>query len=135
MADPLAVKVKDCSHPGHEEGHSVFLAPTLPMDGGITAEQDLFAAAGDERLLTRLWLKTFVTYGATGWDLCDGAGNDLPFTVEALLGDWSLARAVANRASELYADSVMSPFLNKPAGRSRTGRTRGTTSARPQPTP
>jgi hypothetical protein len=132
MTDSLAVKVKDC--PVHEEGHSVFLAPTLPLEGGITAEQDLFAAAGDERLLTRLWLKTFVTYGATGWDLCDGEGNDLPFSVEAILADWSLARPVANRASELYADSVISPFLSKPAGRSPTGRTRATTSRRPQPT-
>lgn len=133
MTDSLAVKVKDCSH--HEEGHSVFLAPTLPMDGGITAEQDLFAAAGDERLLTRLWLKTFITYGVTGWDLCDGEGNDIPFDVEALLADWTLARPVANRASELYADSVMAPFLTKPAGRSPNGRTRGTTSRRQQPTP
>jgi hypothetical protein len=133
MTDSLAVKVKDC--PEHEEGHSVFLAPTLPLDGGITAEQDMFAALGDERLLTRLWLKTFVTYGATGWDLHDEEGAPLPFSVEAILADWSLARPVANRASELYADSVMNPFLNKPAGRSPTGRTRGTTSRRQQPTP
>src|SRR5262245_43976162 len=135
MTDSLAVKVKDCSVEGHEEGHSVFLAPTLPMDGGITAEQDLFAAAGDERLLTRLWLKTFITYGATGWDLCDGEGGELDFDLDLLLSDWTLARPVANRASELYADSVMAPFLSKPAERSRTGRTRGTTSRPQQPTP
>lgn len=132
MTDALAVKVKDC--PEHEEGHSVFLAPTLSFEGGITAEQDLFAAAGDERLLTRLWLKTFLVHGATGWDLHDENGDDLPFSVDTLLADWSLARPVAEKASELYADSVMNPFLNKPAGRSPTGRTRGTTSRRPQPT-
>jgi hypothetical protein len=133
MTDSLAVKVKDC--PEHEEGHSVFLAPTLPLDGGITAEQDMFAALGDERLLTRLWLKTFVTYGATGWDLHDEEGAPLPFDVEVILADWTLARPVADKASGLYADSVMNPFLNKPAGRSPTGRTRGTTSRRQQPTP
>ena len=131
--ETLAVKVKDC--PEHEEGHSVFLAPTLSMEGGITAEQDLFAAVGDERLLTRLWMKTFVTYGATGWDLHDEDGNELPFSVEVLLADWALARPVAEKASELYADSVMNPFLKKPAGRSPTGRTRGTTSRRREPTP
>ena len=130
MADPLAVKVKDCSHPGHEEGHSVFLAPTLTLDGGIAAEQDLVAADGDSQKLIRLWLRTFVTHGAVGWDFCDGEGNDIPFDLDTILADWSLARPVADAASDLYSHSVVAPFQNRPAGRSLNGRTGNTTSRR-----
>lgn len=130
--DQLAVKVKDCAVEGHEAGHSVFLAPTLSLDGGIAAEQDFLEAnkSGDDKLLVRLWLKTFVTHGAVGWDLHDEEGNDLPFSVEAVLADWTIARPVADRASELYSDSVVAPLTNEPARRSPTGRTERSTSSR-----
>ena len=130
MSDVLAVKVRDCSIEGHEEGHSVFLAPTLSLEGGITAEQNIVEAQGDQSKLIRLWLRTFVTYGAVGWDLHDEEGTPLPFSVEAVLADWAIARPVADRASDLYGDSVMAPFQNQPAGRSPTGPKRPTTSRR-----
>ena len=122
----LAVKVKDC--PEHEEGHSVFLAPTISMDGGMAAEQAIVKFEGDE--LIRALLKIYVTHGATGWDLHDEEGNDLPFSVEALLADWSLSRQVADRAASLYSEAIFAPFQTKPAGQSPTGRTRRTTSRR-----
>lgn len=124
----IPVKVRDCSE--HEEGHSVFLSPILSFDGGITAEQDIVNANGDQQKLVRSWLKTFVTHGAVGWDLHDEEGNALPFSVEAVLADWSIARPVSDRAAELYGDSVMAPFQNEPARRSPTGRTARSTSSR-----
>lgn len=123
------VRIRACSCPDtpHEEGDGVFLSPTLPAEGGIVAEQQM-GESRDTDELTRRWLVTFVRYGVTG-------ANYEPFSVDALLADWALARPVAIRAGELYQASVITPFLPTPAKPSRTGRTRATTSQAPSPTP
>ena len=93
-----AVRVRDCACPGEphsEEGDIVFLASTLPAEGGIVAEQQM-SDVQDVETLTRRWLITFVRYGATGWNLHDEDGPT-PFDVEVLLADWALARPVALR--------------------------------------
>ena len=129
----IPVRVRDCACPDTphaDEGDLVYLAPTLPMSGGILAEQQMFDAKGDGPMLTRLWLETFVRHGAVEWNLLDEAGDPVPFDVDVILADWSLARLVANQASELYADAVMAPFLTKPGARSPTGPTGPTTSRR-----
>ena len=128
----VSVHVRDCDI--HEEGHSVSLLPTISLEGGIAAEQDLYAAQGNEAEITKRWLMTFVRYGAVDWDLCDN-GEPMPFDLEALLADYSLARPVADKASELYAAAVLAPFQTKPEARSPTGRTRATTSRRRRRTP
>ena len=139
MADPVAVRVRDCACPDspHAEGDLVYLSPTLPLDGGILAEQQLLAsiAEGDSDKLTRLWLRTFLEHGATGWNLLDAEGNDVPFDIGVLLADWRLARPVADRASDLYAESVTDPFEVTQPSRSPTGPTRRGTSATRRPTP
>jgi hypothetical protein len=119
----IAVRVRDCAcpeTPHAEEGDRVFLSPTLPAEGGIVAEQDMAAAAGNADELTRRWLITFTKYGVTG-------ANYEPFSVDALLADWALARPVAIRAGELYQASVIAPFQTPSAKPSRSGRTKATT--------
>lgn len=128
----VSVHIRDCEH--HEEGHSVLLLPTLSLDGGVAAEQDLVTAAGDANLLTRLWLKTFIRYGAVGWDMCE-AGTSIPFDLDALIADYAIARPVAEKASDLYSATVLAPFQQASAKPSANGRTRGTTSRRQRPTP
>ena len=83
----VPVRVRDCACPDtpHDEGDIVYLLPTLPMDGGILAEQQMTEAQGDGQRLTRLWLKTFITYGAVGWNLVDEAGEPVPFDIEVIL--------------------------------------------------
>jgi hypothetical protein len=117
------VRVRDCAcpeTPHAEEGDGVFLRSTLSAEGGIAAEQDMTAAAGDPDALTRRWLITFVRYGVTG-------ANYEPFSVDELLADWAIARPVAIRAGELYQASVIAPFLPPPKKPSRTGRTAAST--------
>lgn len=137
MPDLVPVRVRDCACPDlphADDGDIVFLAPTLDVDGGSEAERDLVEAAGDERLLQRRWLRTFVTYGAKGWNLVDADGEAVPFDVDAILSDWRLARPVGDAASDLYVDSVTAPFVKALQARSPTGRTAGTTSRRRRPT-
>lgn len=129
------VRVRDCACPDtpHEEGDGVLISTTLSAEGGIVAEQ-LVSQVTDTDLLTQKWLVAFIRYGAVGWNIQNEDGP-VPFDVEDLLADWALARPVALRAGELYQAAVMAPLQTAPAKPSRNGRTRGTTSRRPSPTP
>lgn len=139
MAEPVKVKVRECPTGLHNgEGDWVLLAPTLSLDGGLAAEQDLrdvnsSSPDAQERAnrIQRRWAITFVRHGATGWNFHDEEGNGLEFDVEELLADYGLARPVADQAADLYTDAVLRPFLTLLAARSPTGRT-GATTSRPR---
>jgi len=136
--EPISVRVRDCACPDAPhaaEGDLIYLRPTLSLEGGILAEQQLYEAAGDPARLTRLWLHTFVRHGAMGWNLLDEDGDPVPFDVDTILNDWTLARPVGDAASDTYSDAVMRPFQKKLEARSPTGRTRRGTSRTHQPTP
>lgn len=140
MADPIRVTVRECPDGTHNgEGDWVALAPTLSLEGGLVAEADLRAVRNipDEtergEALNRRWVLTFVRYGAKDWNFHTEEGP-LPFDIEAILADYSLARLVAERANDLYAESVMRPFLTRQPKRSPTGPTAATTSPRPRRT-
>ena len=138
MPTQIAVRVRDCACPDTphaDEGDIVYLSPTLSLEGGILAEQQLYDSAGDAARLTRLWLRTFVEHGATGWNFTDENGDPVPFDVSVILADWSLARPIGDAASDTYSESVMRPFQMTAASRSPTGPTRRGTSRTRRPTP
>jgi hypothetical protein len=132
-----------CRHPGTpHEGHTIYLRPHLGLEAGLAAEavlvdvnRDLPAHADtpeDDPIwakrqaeIMRRWLPIFVRHGAAGWDL------DEPFDVEAVLGDYGLARNVADMAGDLYTPEVMAPFQAAPAKTSPTGPTGASTSPAP----
>lgn len=144
------VRVRDCACPDapHEDGDIVYLNPKLSVSGGIAAEQIIteFVTAHAPRKkgavvtlptnddLTRRLLTAFTRHETVGWNLVDDKGKPVPFDPEVIAGDWSLARAVAGRAGELYIETAMAPFQSKPAERSPTGQTPATTSPRRTPT-
>lgn len=132
-----------CKH-GHHPEHTITLAPTISMAGGIEAEKAMLEVAQADhadnvariRALTYAWAPIFARHAAIDWDLCDESGDPLPFDVEAILADYSLARLVADKAGDLgYGTAVMAPFESKPAKPSRPSRIRATTSAPVEPTP
>ena len=132
------VRVRDCACPGtpHEDGDIVYVAAKLPFQGGLVANQQAISQAeavarGETNQLQNLWLETFVRYGAKGWNLLDERGGPVPFDVEDLLADYSLALPIAEKANDLgYGDAAMAPFLRQPARPSANGRTPATTSRR-----
>lgn len=128
-------RVRDCACPGtpHEEGDVVYLSPTISLDGGIAAEQDVANSKGDSDLLIRLWVRTFLTHEAKGWNLVDENGP-VPFDLDTLFADYALARPAADRAVELYGDTVLAPLLARLTKQSPTGQTTGTTSRTPKRT-
>ncbi len=156
MSELVAVRVRDCECPDtpHEEGDVVYVAPTLPLAGGLQAESDRAAAlaaaiatagpmpqggyseAAKESMavymveqLRQKWLVTYVRYGAKDWNLI-GESGPLPFSVEALVADYSLARLVADKCDELYGETVALPLLQRQPKPSQPGRTPRKTSAK-----
>ena len=146
------VRVRDCACPNtpHLEGDLIYLSRTLPFRGGLIAnrqaiERSKEVAQGKSNNLSDDWLETFIRYGALGWNLLSSDGDDVPFDVEAILADYSMARLVAEKANDLgYGDAAMAPFLQKaqakpsangrkPPKRSGGGRTPATTSAQKTP--
>lgn len=145
MAEPVVVRVRGCTCPGTpHDADVVLMAPTLSLLGGLEAEHDnsvalaeTFAAAGpgpytDEQQsqmaldmterLRRRWLVTYVRYGAIGWNFEDEQGP-IPFDVEAILADYGIAQAVAEKGDELYGETVARPLLARLATPSRRGPT------------
>lgn len=135
-----SVRVMDCSCPETpHDGHHVFLAPTISLEGGIEAERVMLEIANGNyatetertRALTYAWAPVFVRHGAKDWDLCDVEGNPRPFDLDEVMGDYSMARLVADKCGELgYGSAVLAPFLTRRASPSRNGSTRATTSRR-----
>lgn len=130
MAELVTARVRDCACPGtpHDDGDVVYLSPVISLDGGIAAEQDVVKAEGDTDKLIRLWVRTFLTFEAKGWNLVDEAGEPVPFSLDALFSDYGLARPAADKAVDLYGDTVLGPLLKRLVGRSPTGQTTATTS-------
>lgn len=146
MTALVPVRVRDCTAPQtpHPEGHNVFVAPTISLEGGIEAERAMLDIAGKDfpndamriRALTYAWAPIFVRHGAQDWDFCDENGDPIPFDVDTLMADYSLARLVADKCGDLgYGTAVMAPFQTTPEKPSVTGPTRATTSRRPRQTP
>jgi hypothetical protein len=114
----------------------VFLAPKLSLAGGLAANGDIIQAAGDGSILAAAWKATFVKHGAVGWNLLDEDGDPVDFDVNVLLEDYSLSEALADKADDLYGESVMRPLLLRLKNISPNGRTsrNGSTSRTPPST-
>lgn len=149
------MRVRDCSCPGtpHEDGDEIYLRPALGLEGGLEAEGALLEsvrlfplpenaseAKTDEVASQRAtfirprWFATFIRHGAIGWNLVDEKGRPVPFEVEKVLEDYSLARLAAEEANDLYSNSVLAPFQDPPAKPSLNGRTDGGIHPPSQPT-
>ena len=134
--EPIIVRARDCACPGtpHGEGDTVSLLPKLSLSGGLAAQADIIAAAGDGSILAQRWLVTYVRHGAVGWNIANEAGP-IPFDVDELLADYGFALPVAERADELYSPAVIDPLTRRLGETSRTGRTGASTSPRVQSIP
>lgn len=142
------MRVRDCACPGtpHPDGDEVYLRPHLDLAGGLAAEGALLESvrryplsdnapkaveakvvAERTAYLRPAWFEIFLRHGAIGWNLLDSDGHAVPFDVDDLIGDYSLARLAAEQANEQYSGSVLAPFQTPPARHSQNGQTAGGT--------
>jgi hypothetical protein len=128
--------VVPCLH-GHHDSHTVRIAPMVSLPGAIEAERMMFdIASGNghagkltDRELTYAWAPVFVRDGVRDYDLCDEQGDALDFDPDVVVGDYRLARLVAEACNEAgYGAAILAPFLETQAKRSPTTPTTATTS-------
>jgi hypothetical protein len=138
MAGLVPVRFRGCECPGtpHKQpvtyanadkpiaGDVAFLTPKLSYAGGLIASADISNALGRGDMLKELWTVTFVRYGCVAWNLVDEDGDPVPFDVEVLLDDYDLAVPVAEKADDLYGDTVSRPFLQRIRSIGRRGPTK-----------
>lgn len=141
MDGMVFARMRDCACPGtpHPEGDGVWLTPTVSLAGGLALEADLRAALVEaatsdqwneeavSTLVTSKWLTTALRHCAVGWNLEDEAGP-VPFDVDRLLADYTLARHVADAAADLYSETVLVPLAQSVSGASANGSSNGSTS-------
>src|SRR6188768_1748310 len=136
MADTEFVRVRECPDDSHPEGDGVWIATRMSLECGIEARRAIVAASkesgGDEDLmdgaLIRRWFKVYALHAPVSWNLHDE--KPWPFDPQRLVDDFDLGYPVADRADDLYRESVMRPLLQASQQTSRSGATGGSTSPR-----
>jgi hypothetical protein len=137
MADTEFVRVRECPDGSHPEGDGVWIASRPSLDTGIASRQAFVAAyqeAGDDpvaldRAILRHLMVAFARYAPVSWNLHDKDGEEWPFNTQRLVDDYDLGYVVADRADDLYRESVMRPLLDAPSTTSRRG-TNGSSTSR-----
>ena len=125
MPETIAVRVADCGCPDTphaDDGHLVYLRAKLSLECGTQAQLDLNAHRDDINALLRAWTDTFVRYGVTGTNWME------PFDIDAIIEDYDLSNPVAEKANELYQESLLRPLGVSRPNSSSGGRTAPSTS-------
>ena len=131
-AAPVEVPLDACYCPNTpHERDIVYLAPALPMAGGMAAQSAIADGLGDSITLQGMLAEVWVRFGVVGWNLVDDTGDDLPLnpaTIKAALPYGKGGRLVAERADDLYAEDILAPLVARLRPTSRRGPTNGSTS-------
>jgi hypothetical protein len=144
MADTEFVRVRECPDGSHPEGDGVWIATRPSLDCGIASRQAFVAAyqeAGDDpvaldRAILRHLMVAFARFAPVRWNLHDAEHvtksnptGEWEFDTRKLVDDCDLGYVVADRADDLYRESVMRPLLEVPSTPSASGAVDGMTSA------
>lgn len=132
---PVPLGFCPCEGTPHPDGDIVYLRPDLPVPAGIKARA-WFAEAMTGELdtvnlqgrIAALWLEV----GVTSWTFLDDDGAPIPVTAENIVRALPYGkggRLVADKADDLYVDSVVTPLAQKLQALSQPGRTPGSQKA------
>jgi hypothetical protein len=136
---PVSVPVGECQCPGtpHPDGDLVLLRPRLSWDGGVAAskavQEYLSGGATDDTILSIGVGRAFLRHGIVGWNFVDESGPvpvDEPH-LTMFLGDWDSVRHVAEKADELYGETLTAPLVAAASASSRNGQTASSTPPTP----
>lgn len=115
---PVVIGPCECPGEPHDDGDVVYLSPVLSAPGGMAAQGAIEAADGGRdlvRLQELLW-RVYRDHGITSWNLVDEDGEPVPLTSENLeqaLPFGKGGRLVADKADDLYAQDVLTPFVER----------------------
>jgi hypothetical protein len=117
---PIPVPIGDCRCPEspHGEGDVVFLAPFLSMAGGMAAQGAIEEAGTDAVALAELLARIWIRHGIVSWNLVDADGEPIPVSASSILEFLPYGkggRQVAEKADDIYAQDVLTPFEERVA--------------------
>lgn len=128
----VPVRMSDCRCPGgpHPDGDYAYLRPFLLFDGGMEALRAMAQADGDVSRFGALVGPVYIRHGVVSWNRLDEDGEPIPVTPETLAElRYEDAYELADRADDLYGESVIAPLARRIAKSSAGGRTAASTSA------
>lgn len=143
---PVPLGFCPCAGEPHPDGDVVYLYPELPVPAGIKARAffvDGMLGEADnvtvQQRIAELWLSMCVE----SWTFLDDDGNPIPVTSENVVRALPYGkggREVADKADDLYVESVTAPLARAlaelsqpgptPSGPSPTSRTKASTRKR-----
>lgn len=133
MAEPVRVDVGACRCPGSpHETDFVLLAPKLTVPMGVAGISAIRRAQSDPDAVEAALSNVFMHQSIVGWSIVDESG-EVPInneTIDEHIGWTNGGREVIEKANELYAEDLLSPFAQKMAKSSRRMQTDGSTSAK-----
>lgn len=112
---------------------TVYLRPRLGLAAGIAVQKLIVDAnTADTPVsaaeLTGVLAEAYLLHGVAAWSFPDPVN---PVTIHArLLSDFEVGAPVAEKADELYMQSVLAPLLKKASNSLRATSSNGSTSAR-----
>ena len=116
MTDLVPVRVP-CPSGQHPDGDSVSLRPKIGLPGGYEARRkigELRDGATHEEVIGLL-LDVYVRHGVAAWTFHDDKGEPIEVTRDAIreriLDNLDTALIVADKADELYSESVVVPLV------------------------
>lgn len=125
------VTFRDCACPGtpHPDGDTVTFRPKLPFEASIEALQLMFKDGPGKAQSGNAW-PVYLRHGPVAWNLVDAEGDPLPLDPETL--DFADQYEIADRADDLYGESVLAPLVRRTRKLSASTRTRAGSPQRPR---
>jgi hypothetical protein len=125
---PVPLGYCPCEGTPHPDGDIVYLYPELSAPAGMAVRGLMVEGASGigaetfQERLGELWLKVAVA----SWTFLDDDGSPIPLTPENIVRALPYGkggRLVADKADDLYADSVVAPLVKQLETLSKPGRT------------
>jgi hypothetical protein len=133
----------ECPNTPHPEGDKAWLRPRLTAEGGLLA-QAIVATATDPRETYAALGFALLSDGLVRWTLQDDDGKPVPTDTTLLRSgalDWDTTLSpIAEKANDLYMESVMAPLVRGrltplPHGQTEVSTSPTTDSSTESPTP
>jgi len=130
---PVAVPLGECQCPGapHAGGDTVYLRAELDAAGGLGVVAT-FTSGDSDALIERMG-RAYLIAGIVDWTFTDEAGAKVPVTHDNIRRlRWTASTlTLANAASDLYGEAVLSPLVQTASASSPSGPSDGSTSPTP----
>lgn len=104
---------RDDQPPPHPDGDVVYLPPKPSLALGLAVQADINSSLGDGTFLRQRWMVTYVELGPVGWNRVDAKGKPAPYDPKVLVADFDAGLAVAEKADQLYGDTVTRPLVER----------------------